>query len=87
MRWWRRSASTARRQATAEPGYPSCLSADPRRTQAGGDEKAVYGALIRHGSVLSTSVNPTDGLRFDGAAAGFAGDGAHTRMMPRPGRR
>jgi hypothetical protein len=44
----------------------------------GGFEKAVQNALIRHGSVLSTSVNPTDGLRFDGAAAGFAGDGAHT---------
>jgi hypothetical protein len=28
----------------------------------------VYGALIRHGSVLSTGVNPTDGLRFDGGA-------------------
>ena len=35
---------------------------------SGVDEKAVYGALIRHGSVLSTSVNPTDGLRFDGGA-------------------
>jgi hypothetical protein len=28
----------------------------------------VVGALIRHGTMLSTSVNPTDGLRFDGAA-------------------
>jgi hypothetical protein len=36
--------------------------------QAGVDEKAVYGALIRRGSVLSTGVNPTDGLRFDGGA-------------------
>jgi hypothetical protein len=36
----------------------------------------VYDALIRHGSMLSTSVNPTDGHRFDGGAEGFAeGDG------------
>jgi hypothetical protein len=31
-------------------------------------EKAAVGALIRHGTMLSTSVNPTDGLRFDGGA-------------------
>src|SRR5262249_15779845 len=30
------------------------------------NEKAVYGALIRHSTMLSTSVNPTDGPRFDG---------------------
>jgi hypothetical protein len=28
----------------------------------------VHGALIRHGTVLSTSVNPTDGHRFEGEA-------------------
>jgi len=32
------------------------------------DEKTVVGALIRHSTMLSTSVNPTDGLRFDGDA-------------------
>ena len=31
-------------------------------------EKGVVGALIRHSTMLSTSVNPTDGLRFDGGA-------------------
>jgi len=36
------------------------------------DEKAVHGALIRHGTMLSTSVNPTDGHRFDGGTSGFA---------------
>jgi hypothetical protein len=28
--------------------------------------------LIRHSGVLSTSVNPTDGHRFEGEAEGFA---------------
>jgi hypothetical protein len=33
--------------------------------------------LIRHSTMLSTSVNPTDGLRFDGGAKGFADGDVH----------
>jgi hypothetical protein len=33
--------------------------------------------LIRRPAVLSTGVNPTDGLRFDGDAEGNAEGGAH----------
>jgi hypothetical protein len=33
--------------------------------------------LIRHGTMLSTSVNPTDGLRFDGGADRFAEGDVH----------
>jgi len=39
----------------------------------------VYDALIRHGSMLSTSVNPTDGHRFDGGAESFAEGDGHTK--------
>jgi hypothetical protein len=37
----------------------------------------VHGALIRHGTMLSTGVNPTDGHRFDGDAESFAEEGAY----------
>jgi hypothetical protein len=37
----------------------------------------VYGALIRHSTMLSTSVNPTDGHRFDGGAKSFAEGDVH----------
>jgi hypothetical protein len=33
--------------------------------------------LIRHPAVLSTRVNPTDGLRFSGDAARYVEGGAH----------
>ena len=46
------------------PGYPRSIR--PLRPC---NEKAVYGALIRHSTMLSTSVNPTDGPRFDGGTA------------------
>ena len=62
------SAAMARRRAIrAEKGRFGLQSGrnDPQR---GRIEKAVYGALIRHSTMLSTSVNPTDGLRFDGDA-------------------
>jgi hypothetical protein len=43
----------------------------------------VHGALIRDGAVLSTSVNPTDGHRFEGETEGFAKDGAHPKIKSR----
>jgi len=44
---------------------------------AQGDEKALQGALIPHSTMLSTPVNPTDGLRFDGGAKSFAEGDVH----------
>jgi hypothetical protein len=41
------------------------------------DEKAVHSALIRCRPMLSTLVNPTDGLRFDGVAPSFAEGGVY----------
>jgi hypothetical protein len=40
-------------------------------------KKPVHGALIRPPAMLSTGVNPTDGLRFDGDADSFAEDDVH----------
>jgi len=34
-------------------------------------------ALIRRSAMLSTTVNPTDGLRFDGDAGSIAEGGVH----------
>jgi hypothetical protein len=45
--------------------------------QAGLAKKPVQGALIRPPAMLSTAVNPTDGLRFDGDAASFAEGDVH----------
>jgi hypothetical protein len=50
-----------------------------------GDEKAVHGALIRHGTMLSTSVNPTDGPRFDGGTPFSAEGDVHPQeILSRP---
>jgi hypothetical protein len=40
-------------------------------------KKPVHGALIRPPAMLSTAVNPTDGLRFDGDADSFAEGDVH----------
>jgi hypothetical protein len=45
--------------------------------QAGLAKKPVQGALIQPPAMLSTAVNPTDGLRFDGDAASFAEGDVH----------
>jgi hypothetical protein len=36
--------------------------------------------LIRRAAVLSTGVNPTDGLRFDGDAGSIADGDVHPKM-------
>jgi hypothetical protein len=53
------------------------IGAECRLLTADRDEKAVLGALIRHSTMLSTAVNPTDGLRFDGGVKSFAEGDAH----------
>src|SRR3954447_16034110 len=66
-----RSACT-RRHPAATPNLP---------------KKPVHGwpairiALIRRPPVLSTRVNPTDGLRFSGVAARYAEGGAHPYLF------
>src|SRR5204863_5488319 len=54
-------------------GYPPLNS--PKKPVHGWP--AVRIALIRRATVLSTRVNPTDGLRFSGDAARYAVGGAH----------
>src|SRR5215468_11548551 len=49
-----------------QPLRPAAGLSTLKRAGSAGNEKAVHGALIRHGTMLSTSVNPTDGPRFDG---------------------
>ena len=55
----------------------------PTNSPTNSPKKPVHGwpavriALIRHPAVLSTRVNPTDGLRFSGDAARHAEGGAH----------
>jgi hypothetical protein len=45
--------------------------------EGGFSQKACANALIRRPAMLSTSVNPTDGLRFDGDADSFAEGDVH----------
>src|SRR5947207_7240706 len=40
-------------------------------------------ALIRRSAMLSTAVNPTDGLRFDGSAASAAEGDVHPQILRR----
>ncbi|EIG56724.1 hypothetical protein ABIB90_003391 [Bradyrhizobium sp. JR4.1] len=61
------------RQYEAPRGYPPLNL--PKKPVHGWP--AVRFALIRRPPVLSTRVNPTDGLRFSGVAARYAEGGAH----------
>lgn len=66
-----------RQHGPAQPSAPNRLSPLnlPKKPVHGWP--AVRFALIRHPPVLSTRVNPTDGLRFSGDAARYAEGGAH----------
>src|SRR5260370_280810 len=75
-RWWRRSASTARRRVIrAEAGV---RGPDLRKACAW-----LANALIRQPSMLSTTANPTDG-RFDSDAICVAEGDVHPRAVSRP---
>src|SRR4051812_40794549 len=63
--------------ARAAAGYPGSIC--PKKPVHGWP--AVRIALIRRPPVLSTRVNPTDGLRFSGVAARYAEGGAHPYLF------